>query len=140
MATNKELEQQLATLRAELERRGIIEPGARPVLPAELPDFIPFGSEKHMHFLGLTTVGDPEDAKASGYAVYTSTSTGTMYRLVDEMQAVQMYRPMDPDKAILLVLRQKVGAFESGAPKVPAGAPPLFGRGPNESIVEIQGE
>ena len=139
MTKLQELEQKHNDLVEYLEQRGLVDPAQQAAASVVMPDYIPFGSEKHMRFLGLDLVEDVENAKASGYTVYTSPETKQTYRLEDEMQAVQMYKPMDPDKAILLVLRQKVGAFESGVPQVPANAPPLFGRGRNETIVEIQG-
>jgi hypothetical protein len=128
MATQKDLEQRVAQLERRLAAQGI-DPQASAgdvVPPEQRRDYIEFGSDKHMAFLGLARVEDAEEARRNLYTVYTSPETGDAYRLVDEMQAVQAMRPMDPDKGILMVLRQKVSAFESGPPQPFPGAPPRF--------------
>ena len=129
MATNKELEQRIAQLERALA--AATSGAGTQRQPVRLPekerrDYVPFGSDGHRAFLGLELVDDVEEAKANLFAVYKSPDTGKHYRLVDEMQAVQTMRPMDPDKAILMVLRQKVTAFESGEPQPFPGAPPRF--------------
>jgi len=127
MATNKELEQQIAELTALLARSGI---GDRPQAPGTIPpeqrsDYIPFGSAKHLAFLGLALVDDVEGAQKNRLTVYTSDS-GKSYRLVDELGAARMMMPLDPEKGILLVLREKISSFESGPPKPFKGAPARF--------------
>ena len=127
MATNKELEKQIAQLTALLAAHGIgTQAQARGDIPLEeRQDYIPFGSDKHLTFLGLAKVGDVEEAQKNRYTVYASAS-GTSYRLLDELGAALMMRPLDPDKGILLVLRQKISSFESGRPEPFPGAPTRF--------------
>ena len=127
MATNKELEQKIAHLEQLLARAGI---GERPLAPGVVPpeersDHIPFGSDKHLAFLGLAVVDDVEAAQKNRLTVYTSDS-GKSYRLTDELGAARLMVPLDPDKGILLVLREKVSSFESGPPKPFKGAPARF--------------
>lgn len=126
MANVRELEQQIIDLRAMMEEHGLFVESLETMKMPERRDHIPFGSAAHMSFLGLTLVDDPEEERESGYEVYKSIKTGRHYRLLYEMSAIQMMRPMDPDKAIKLVLRQKVNAFESGPPPVPDDAPAMF--------------
>jgi hypothetical protein len=129
MATQKELEQKVAQLEqqiAALAGGRLVEPIAGFVPPEQRRDYIEFGSDGHLGFLGLAYVDNIEEAKTNLYTVYISPDTKKAYRLIDEMQAVQAMRPMDPDKSILMVLRQKVSAFESGPPKPFPGAPPRF--------------
>jgi hypothetical protein len=127
VATQKELEQRIAELEQLLASRGIVaEPVARSRRPEDQPDYIPFGSDKHMAFLGLERVEDMAQAEKLRQVVHVSPDTGTAYRLIDEMAAAQLMRPMDPDKSILLVLRQKVSSFESGMPEPFPGAPVRF--------------
>ena len=127
MATNKELEQQIAHLEQLLARAGIgerpQEPGVVP--PEERSDYIEHGSDKHLAFLGLERVGDIEEAKASGFVVYTSPKDKS-YRLLDEVGAARLMLPLEPSKGILMILREKVSSFESGPPKPFAGAPARF--------------
>lgn len=128
MATTKELEDRVAQLEAQLKQAGLSAP-PKPASDADRADFIPFGSAKHLTFLGLVVVDDLEEAREAGQTVITSRKTGVSFRLADEMSAAMMMRPMDPDKAILLVLKGKIDSFESGAPKAPDDAPPLFAPG-----------
>ena len=127
MATNKELEQQIAELTALLARAGIgpqpLEPGAIP--PEQRSDYIEFGSDKHAAFLGLERVDNIEEAEKSGYIVYTSPKDKS-YRLLDEVGAARLMLPLEPSKGILMILREKVSSFESGRPKPFAGAPARF--------------
>jgi len=126
MATKaQELTDRVAQLEAALEALGAIIP-SEPVEDTDRPDYIAFGSPRHMAFLGIETVEDVSAAKESGYTVLKGRESDVQYRLVDEMSAVQLMRPMDPDKAILLVLRQKINAFESGKPQPPENAPKIF--------------
>lgn len=92
-------------------------------------DFIEHGSEKHATFLGLIEVreGKVEEAvKEDHYVVYKSRSTGRYFRLQDEIGLLRNYPGIDPEKAALVVLRQKIGSLESGPPKAPANAPTLW--------------
>ena len=126
MATNKELEQRIAELERALAMATGGPPQPRRIPEKERLDYIPHGSDKHLTFLGLVRVDDVEEAERNRYVVYRSPDSGQAYRLLDEMSAAQVMRPMDPDKGILMVLRQKVSAFESGEPKPFPGAPPRF--------------
>ena len=127
MATNKELEQQIAHLEQLLARAGIgdrpLAPGA--IAPEERSDYIEHGSDEHLIFLGLARVDDIEEAQKSRFIVHTSDS-GKSYRLLDELGAARMMMPLEPDKGILMILREKVSSFESGPPKPFAGAPARF--------------
>lgn len=125
MPTNKELAQEVAEMRELLASLGIERPQGR-VPPEERRDHIAFGSDEHLVFLGLERVDDVAEAEENRYVVYVSPETKQAYRLTDEMQAVQRYPNIDPDKATLLELRQKVSTFESGPPKPHAGAPKRF--------------
>ena len=113
--------QQLLKLHG-IEPARAFEPGANP------PDYIAHGSPEHATFLGLVPVTE-EEGDLALLATYTSPRTGATYRLEDEMAAVQMYHQIDPDKAVRLVLQQRVGELES-APQVPADAPPMFRSAP----------
>lgn len=120
-----DLTARVAQLEALLAQMGVTLPTG-PVDDTERPDYIGFGTPKHQAFLGLETVEDVPAAKADGYTVLKGRETDQNYRLVDEMGAVQMMRPIDPDKAVLLVLRQKINTFEAGTPEPPEGAPAIF--------------
>ena len=127
MASVKELEQELAELKAMLARQGI---GERPLASGAVPpeqrsDYIPFGSDEHLVFLGLARVDDIEAAEKNHLIVYTS-DKGKSYRLTDELGAARMMMPLEPDKGIMMILREKVSSFESGPPKPFAGAPARF--------------
>jgi len=123
MATNKQLEQQLQAMAELLAQHGIREPGAKRG-PVALSDHIDFGSPEHMTFLGLIQVDDVSEAEVDGYIVHRSKGTNVTYRLED--QVTQFINFPDPMQVARLVLRQKVSSFESGKPKVPASAPPLW--------------
>lgn len=96
--------------------------------PEDMPGYIGHGSPEHATFLGLIIVPESkiDDAKEDLYIVYKSRETGKTYRLLDEITILRHYPNIDPEKAALIVLRQKVGSFESGAPKVPDDAPPMW--------------
>ena len=119
----EELQQEVSGLRALLAQAGII---ARPAPTARGTDYVPHGSPQHAAMIGLCEVGDAEQAARDGYTVYTSPTTGKCWRLEDEIGTVHYYPGVDPQKAILLVLRQKVNVIEAGAPTVPPNAPPMF--------------
>ena len=114
MATVRELEQQVKALQAALERAGIRSPAEPAQRPEDRADYIAHGSPEHAQFLGLVVVKDQKAIEAQGYTVYTSPSTGKLWRLEDETHPLSQYPGMDPDKAILAVLRQKVSSLESG--------------------------
>jgi hypothetical protein len=122
MAKVDELAAQVEELRRVLAQHGI-EPVRGVVPPEELADYVPHGSEAHARFLGLVEVG--KDDKTEKLADYTSPRTGRTFRLEDEMGAIRHYPGIDPDKAVRLVLQQKVNELET-VPEVPADAPPMF--------------
>lgn len=128
MVTNADLERELAQLKATLAAHGI---GERPQEPGTVPekersDYIEFGSDAHLAFLGLAMVDNVEVAEKNRLTVYTSGESGKSYRLLDELGAARLMVPLDPDKGILLVLREKISSFESGKPKPYPGAPARF--------------
>ena len=127
MATVRELEKQVEALRAALARAGIRPPAEPAQRPEDRADYIAPGSAEHKTFLGLVEVDDVDKAREAGYTVYTSAS-GTHWRLEDETRPLSLYPGMDPDKAILAVLRQSVSEWESGPlpDKVLQNAPPMW--------------
>lgn len=120
MSKIEELQQQVADLQAKLAR---LVPKPAPV--AHGPDYIENGSARHAAFLGIAEVQDVEQAIKDGYTVYTSPRTQKSYRLEDEIGSVRFYPGVEPAKAIVLVLRQKVNEFEA-PDTVPTDAPPMF--------------
>ena len=122
MAKIDELTVQVEQLKALLAQHGIGQP-LEPIQAKERPDYIPHGSEAHATFLGLVIMAD--DDEAYHLVEFTSTRTGAKYRLEDEMGAVRHYPGIDPEKAIMLVLQQKVNELEI-PPTAPSDAPPMF--------------
>jgi hypothetical protein len=123
MAKIDELTTQVEELKALLAQHGIRQSAATTVRPEDRPDYIAHGSDKHAAFLGLAKVEPGDDAYH--LTEFTSPRTGITYRLEDEMGAVRHYPHIDPEKAIKLVLQQKVNELEI-TPEVPADAPPMF--------------
>jgi len=124
MATTTELQNEVAWMRDILDKAGLL-----PRQTAEhAPDFIAYGSPQHATMLGLVEIApaELEQAKKDGYTLYTSPRTGKVYRLEDEIHALQYVPGVDPRQAMLIVLRQKISSLESGPPQVPANAPPMF--------------
>ena len=122
MATK--LQQQIdAGVRAALAQLGIQLPGATQQDEEQL-NFIGFGSDEHRVFLGLTIVDENDDP--TGFVTYTSKETNVTYRLEDELGVLVHYPGVDPGKAALMVLRQKVSTLESGEPQPPANSPSLW--------------
>jgi hypothetical protein len=122
MPTTNELQTEIAWMRGSLKQAGLLP---KEKLDHE-PDYIPHGSPQHATMLGLVEVTDLDQAKKDVYTLYTSPRTGKVYRLEDEIRALQYVPGVEPEKAMLVVLRQKVNGLESGAPQVPANAPPMF--------------
>jgi len=122
MPTNQDLQNEVAWMKDLLKRAGLIPPEKAEYAP----DYIAYGSPKHAVMLGLIEVTDIEQAKKEEYTLYTSPASGKVYRLEDEIRALQFVPGVDPHQAMLIVLRQKVNSLESGAPKVPDNAPPMF--------------
>ena len=123
MAKTTDLEARIAQLEAALAKVGVAVEKASG-LPEDRPDYIAFGSPEHARFIGLVLIKDP--AEADGRVVYTSRQTKQLYCLEDELGILRYYPGMDPDKAALTVLRQKVSVFESGVPQPPDNAPPMW--------------
>lgn len=125
MASVKELEAKIAQMEAVLKSAGLVPPAIEPSDPKERSDYIKPGGDRHRVFLGLEMVDDVEQALKDRFVVHTSPTTKKSYRLVDEIAAAQRGAPMEPDKAILFELRQKVSSYESGPPPPPVNAPSL---------------
>lgn len=121
MPTNRELQQEIAELRKQLAQLIGVPTSADPTVQT---DRIEYGSPEHAVFLGLVPIETADQAEER--MIYTSRKTEQQYCLDDEIAAVRFFPGVDPNKAILLVLRQKVNAFESGPPQVPDHAPPLW--------------
>lgn len=129
MPTTKQMQAQIDRLQAQIEAligtRGTPLP---PMKPTERPDYIAHGSPEHANFLGLIIVPENEidHAREDHYVLYASRDTGTTYRLLDEITILRHYPSIDPEKAALIVLRQKVGTFESGPPEPYENAPEMW--------------
>jgi hypothetical protein len=122
MARNNDPTAQIEQLKALLARHGIRDEEA-PAPMQDRPDYIPHGSERHATFLGLVIMTDGDEAYH--LVEFTSPRTGKKYRLEDEMGAIRHYPGIDPEKAIMLVLQQKVNELEI-LPTAPVDAPPMF--------------
>lgn len=117
---------ELSTLRAELAQlKEMLGLGPSPSDdPADDPNFIAHGSPEHVQFIGLKVVEEGDDT--TGYVVFESQETGATYRLEDEMGILTHFPGVDPDKAVILALRQKVNVIEAGEPTAPARTPSLW--------------
>lgn len=124
MASNKQLEAEIAELRTLLAGHGIVAPLARGDADADDRNYIAFGSEQHAVILGLLPVEDVEKAKEYEYYVFTSPTTGKSYRLEDQVTPFMHYP--DPGQIARLTLQQRVSVFEAGPPPPPEGAPALW--------------
>jgi hypothetical protein len=122
MATKLQ-EQINAGVRSALRDLGITLPVGT-MSEVKQTDHIAFGSDEHRQFLGLVVVSDGDDT--SGYTTFTSHYSKKVYRLEDELGVVNLYPGIDPDKAAILVLRQKINELEMPVPKVPANAPSMW--------------
>ncbi len=120
MSKLDELREQVEALQSILAAHGLVPP--TPVNPTGSADYIAHGSPDHATHLGLIEVGDGEED--ADFITFKSRETGKTYRLEDEITGFVQYP--NPEKAARLVLRQKIGSFESGPPQVPPGAPPLW--------------
>jgi len=118
-----ELAAQVEALKSLLAQHGIQQPARSVARPEERPDYIAHGSPEHARFLGLVEVGEGD--KTVCLARFTSPRTGRVFRLEDELGAVRYYPNVDPEKAALLVLQQKVNELET-VPEVPESAPAPF--------------
>jgi len=128
MATQKQMQAQIDRLQAQVAALlGQREP-PQPLELADRPDYIAHGSPEHATFLGLIEVPEHEidNAKADKYVLYASRKTGKTYRLQDELTILRHYPGIDPDKAAMVVLRQKISEFESGQPEPYENAPEMW--------------
>lgn len=117
------LQQQIdAGVRVALARLGIVAAG--PVEPGGQTDYVAFGSDRHLALLGLVKVDEGDNVQ--GFTTFTSPDTGDTYRLDDEMSVLSMYPGVDPEKAAVIVLRQKINVFEGGEPEPPDNAPNMW--------------
>lgn len=129
MVTNKQLQARIDRLEAQLaEYLGGRVPSRVPVEPEEMPGYIGHGSPEHATFLGLIVVPEDEivEAEKDRFVLFKSRKTSKTYRLLDEITILRHYPSIDPEKAALIVLRQKVGSLESGKPQVPENAPEMW--------------
>jgi len=128
MATTKQMQAQIDRLEAQIA--ALIGVRAQPLSkePTERPDYIAHGSAEHAAFLGLIIVPDDESesAREDHYVLFTSRDTGKTYRLLDEITILRHYPSIDPEKAALIVLRQKVNEIESGVPEIDETAPEMW--------------
>jgi hypothetical protein len=123
MATKVEdLAAQLEQMQQLLKAHGI-QPPAEPVGLKSRPDYIAFGSPEHAAFLGLVEV--KEGDKTVTLATYTGPVSGKTYRLEDPIGAIRYFPGIEPEKAALLVLQQKVNSLESPV-EPPKDAPAPF--------------
>lgn len=121
--TKRQLQGEIeAGVRRVLAGMGIAMPA--PPASEERTDYIKHGSAEHAQFLGLVIVDEGDDP--TGFVTYTSKDTERTYRLEDEMIALTHYPSADPEKAALMVLRQKVNELEAGKPEAPSNAPDLW--------------
>ena len=131
MATNKELEdiikQQAEQIRVLSEAIGLGQSAKPAEDVTERGDYIAHGSKEHAAFLGLIPVGENEieDALGNKFVLFESPTTNQTWRLEDELTISQAFPGIEPDKIVLLVLRQKVSTLEAGKPPIPDHAPPL---------------
>ena len=125
MARQQELQAQVASeVRRVLASLGIQMPAPTIENPQERPGYIAHGSPAHAVLLGLVEVGEDDD---SGPVVtYTSPKSNTTWRLEDEMAVLSYYPGVDPEKAIALVLRQRVNELDAGVPEAPPNSPVSF--------------
>ena len=128
MATQKQMQAQIDRLETQLAVLLGSRATPTPTDPADMPGYIEHGSAKHATFLGLIVVPESEieSAKEDQYILCKGHETGTVYRLLDEITILRHYPSIDPSKAAMIVLRQKVGELESGKPEVPETAPQMW--------------
>lgn len=121
MSQLDDLRAEVRAMRELLDRAGILR---QPTEPREhFGDYIEHGSKEHEAFLGLVEISD--DDEDTLLVRHTSKTSERTFCLYDEMEAIRHFPHVDPVKAAMLLLRQKVGVLESGRPQVPAGAPPM---------------
>jgi len=121
--TKQTLQQQIANgVREQLAAMGFTMATDAP--SGAQTDHIAFGSDKHRQLVGLVKVEEGDDV--SGYTTFPSPYSDNVYRLEDELGVVNLYPGVDPDKAAVLMLRQKINVLEGGIPEPPANAPSMW--------------
>ena len=123
MASVKELEQELADLKSLLSQLGLVPSGSRGDAQKQT-DYVAFGSPQHAALIGLCPIETAEEAESR--IIWTSTKTGRLYCLEDEIAAMNLIPGVTLQEAATVILRQKVNTFEAGPPKVPESAPPMW--------------
>jgi len=120
-AREKELEARIARLEAAVGRVMPV-PVEESDDPTMRPDYIEFGSDEHLAWLGLVRMDNPTIDELGGFATVEG-AKGT-YRLVDPIGPYG--GSYDPQQAAMLALRGKVAVFEEGPPKVHERAPEMW--------------
>ena len=134
MATNRELENRIKQLEAMIDQ---IAPGATSVIsddPRERPDYIEFGSPRHAVHLGLVLLDDGENPPMQ-QTIILSGKKGQLYCLEDELGAMRYHPGLNLGEAVPVILRQKIGEYESGPPQIPDSAPPMWTPTPVAELV-----
>jgi len=129
MATQKQMQAQIDRLEAQIAALAGNRGAAMATMePTERPDYIEHGSPEHAMFLGLIVVPESEieNAKEDKYVLYTSRESGVTYRLQDEIAILRYYPGIDPAKAAMIVLRQKINELEGGKPEPYENAPEMW--------------
>ncbi len=126
MAKKLTQQQQIDALTALLASHGIRMP-ASGAPPEHAADYIKIGSDQHRQFLGLVEVDEGDDVE--GYKTHKSQHSGKMYRLEDELNVVNLYPNVDPDKAAILVLKMKINDLEMEFSDPTADAPQMWDHG-----------
>ena len=120
-AREKELEARIARLESAIGRVMPV-PVAESDDPTMRPDYIEFGSEEHLAWLGLVRVENATVDNLAGFD--TIKGAKGEYRLVDPLGPYGGSH--DPKQAAMIALRGKVDVFEAGPPKVHARAPEMW--------------
>ena len=127
MATNKQLEARIKQLEAMIEQAGFPPVESAPSGdPRDRPDFIDWGSPEYAVFLGLVVLNEGEDAPMGQRHILPGKIPGNLYCLEDELGAMRFHPGLGLDEVVPVLLRQKIGTFESGAPQVPDSAPSMW--------------
>ena len=127
MATNKQLEAKIRQLEAAFEQLGLAPIASAPSGdPHDRPDFIEWGSPEHAIFLGLVVLKEGDPAPMGQQHILPGQIPGNLYCLEDELGALRFHPGLSLDEVVPVLLRQKIGSFESGAPQVPDSAPPMW--------------
>lgn len=110
-----ELEQQVAELRAIINRLTGNVPRTEDMAPEDRPDYIPHGSDRHAAFLGLREVEEDDEMKLK-----TQGPNGKWYTLQDRTVFGIAVR----EEFLEAFLQQRVGELQK--PEVHAEAPSMW--------------